>query len=256
VPKTSTNATRRARRPTSDAAPLVAGHGPGEPPRQWEVRAALRAMTRSDESGGRSVAHDIVAAAWALVEGGDHDFTVKQVTERANVALQTFYRHFPSKDELLLAMLEESISQGARSFITSAAGDPPTERLRRLVTTPILLPFDENARRINRWRARERQRLLEVFPEAVEAVFEPYRAALVAALVAARDAGVAACDDPELTGTIVMHLVQSMTHAVHGGGLDTPPAAAAESIWQLCWEGLAVHDDRERRTRHSRHDSK
>ena len=200
-------------------------------------------MTRTDENGGRSVAHDIVAAAWYLVEAGDHDFTVKQVTERANVALQTFYRHFGSKDELLLAMLEESISVGARSFIVESAQYPPAERLHRLVTTPLLLDYDDDARRINRWRARERQRLLEVFPEAVEAVFEPYRAALVEAIVAVRDAGEASCDDPELAGSVVMHLVQSMTHAVHGGGLDVPPDAAAETIWRICWEGLAAHDN-------------
>ena len=189
--------------------------------------------------GGRSVAHDIVAAAWDLVIQGNHDFTVKQVTERANVALQTFYRHFGSKDELLLAMFEESISEGSRAFITESAALPPVERLHRLVTTPLLLQYDENARRINRWRTRERQRLLEVFPDAVESVFEPYRAALIEAIVAVCDAGDASCDDPELTGTVVMHLVQTMTHAVHGGGLEVPPAATAESIWRLCWEGLA-----------------
>ena len=232
----------------SRARPVV----PDEPPKQWEVRAALRAMTCADENGGRSVAHDIVAAAWDLVERGDHDFTVKQVTERANVALQTFYRHFGSKDELLLAMLEESISQGARGFITESAQYAPVERLHRLVTTPLLLTYDEDGQRINRWRARERQRLLEVFPDAVEAVFEPYRAALVEAIVAVRDAGEASCEDPELTGTVVMHLVQTMTHAVHGGGLDTPPDAAAETIWRLCWEGLAAHADAGTGTRRSR----
>jgi TetR/AcrR family transcriptional regulator len=220
-------------------APGAQGTAPDQPPKQWEVRAALRAIARADENGGRSVAHDIVAAGWDLVQRGDQDFTVKQVIERANVALQTFYRHFGSKDELLLAMIEESISEGSKTFIAESAQYPPVERLHRLVTTPLLLTYNDNARRINRWRARERQRLLEVFPDAVEALFEPYRAAVVDALVAVRDAGAASFDDPELTGTIVIHLVQSMTLAVHGGGLDTPPAAAAESIWRLCWEGLA-----------------
>src|SRR5262245_12791234 len=208
-------------------------------PKQWELRAALRTFMRAGENGGRSVAHDIVAAAWELVEGDDSDFTVKQVAERANVALQTFYRHFGSKDELLLAMLEESISQGTESFIREGAKEPPIERLHRLVTTPLLLPYDENAQRINRWRARERQRLLEVFPEAVEAVYEPYRIAVIDAIRAVCDTGDAVCDDPELTGDIVLHLVQAVTLAVHGGGLEASPEAMAESLWSLCWNGLA-----------------
>ena len=216
---------------------------PDDPPMQWEVRAALRAMTRAGEHGGRSVAHDIVTAAWELVERGDHDFTVKQVVERAHVALQTFYRHFGSKDALLLAMLEESISRGTRAFIAESAAFPPVERLHRLVTAPLLLTYDDDTQRIIRWRARERQRLLEVFPDAVEAVFDPYRVAVVDAITAVCDSGAGSCDDAELTGAIVTHLVQSMTHAVHGGGLGTSPEAAAEGIWHLCWQGLAVRTD-------------
>ncbi|HEY7107080.1 MAG TPA: TetR/AcrR family transcriptional regulator [Acidimicrobiia bacterium] len=215
---------------------------PREEPKQWELRAALRVFTRAEGNGGRSVAHDIVDAAWKLVEQGDTDFTVKQVAEGANVALQTFYRHFGSKDELLLAMLEESISQGTQDFIDESVGYPPVERLHRVVTAPMLLKYDDNAQRINRWRARERQRLLEVFPDAVEAVFEPYRRALVDAIVAVCDDGDASCDDPELTGTLVMHLVQTMTHAVHGGGLDARPEDVAEQVWRLCWDGLAARE--------------
>jgi TetR/AcrR family transcriptional regulator len=211
-------------------------------PKQWELRAAMRVFARAEGDGGRSVAHDIVAAAWQLVEGGDTDFTVKQVAEAANVALQTFYRHFGSKDELLLAMLEESISQGAQGFIEEAREYAPVERLHRVVTAPLLLTYDDNAQRINRWRARERQRLLDVFPDEVEAVFEPYRRAIVDSILAVCDTGEAACDDPELTGTLVMHLVQTMTHAVHGGGLDARPADVAEQVWGLCWDGLAVRE--------------
>lgn len=169
---------------------------------------------------------------------------MKQVAERANVALQTFYRHFGSKDELLLAMLEEAIAQGIEGFVAESAGNPPVERLRHLVTTPLLLNYDDRAKRVNRWRRRERQRILEAFPEAVEAVFEPYRRALVDAIVAACDAGAASCDDPDLAGTIVMHLVETMTHAVHGGGLAADPGAVAEGVWRLCWEGLAVRGRR------------
>jgi AcrR family transcriptional regulator len=154
--------------------------------------------------------------------------------------LQTLYRHFGSKDELLLAMFEEAIDQGAKPFIAESAGYPPVERLHRLVTAPFLFTFDDRAQRINRWRARERQRLVEVFPHEVEAVLEPYRAELVDAIVAVCDTGDGSCDDPEMVGTIMVHLVQTMTLAVHGGGLVADSEALAEQVWRLCWQGLAT----------------
>ena len=70
----------------------------------------------------------------------------------------------PDIYELLLAMFEEAIEQGAKPFIVESAGLPPVERLHRLLTAPLLLTYDERAQRINRWRSRERQRLVEVFP--------------------------------------------------------------------------------------------
>src|SRR5262249_29509730 len=69
-------------------------------PKLWELRAAVRAGR--SEGGGRDFALDIVNAAWSLVERDEIlDFTVRQVIERAGVALKTFYRYFGNKDELL-----------------------------------------------------------------------------------------------------------------------------------------------------------
>lgn len=186
------------------------------------------------------MSQEIVAAAWDLVET-DHivDFTVKQVTERAEVALQTFYRHFGTKDELLLAMFEESMHRAARTFIAESLDAEPVERLHHLVTVPFHLHYDESGRRGLQWRARERQRLLDLFPEAVEAVYEPFRAALADAIVGVCETGEARCDDPDLTATVILHLVQSLVHSVHGGGLAGSPTDVSEAVWQLCWQGLA-----------------
>ncbi len=99
-----------------------------------------------------------------------------------DVALQTFYRYFGNKDELVLAMFEESMRRAAEQYGDSGTEDP-VERLRHIVSTPIIMHFGEQGRRMVRWRGRERQRLLEFFPDAVEAVYEPYRAAIASAIV-------------------------------------------------------------------------
>ena len=140
-------------------------------------------------------------------------------------------------------MFEEAIDQGSKAFIAESAGYQPVERLHHLVTAPFLFTYDDRAQRINRWRARERQRLVEAFPHEVEAVLEPFRRAVVDAIIAVCGAEEASCDDPEMAGTIMVHLVQTMTYAVHGGGLVADAEALAEQVWQLCWQGLATRSE-------------
>jgi AcrR family transcriptional regulator len=209
------------------------------PPKQWELRAAQRGGGRLGETAGRDIALDIINAAWALVQEEEIlVFTVRQVIERAGVALQTFYRYFGNKDELLLAMLEESMRAAAERYVDLPSDDPGA-RLRDMVMTPIVMDFDEKTERVTRWRGRERQRLLEFFPDAVEAVYEPYRAAIADAIVAVCDAGLGVCDTPDLDAKLILHLVQEMAHGVHGGGINDPPALVAERVWCMIWAGLS-----------------
>ena len=220
------------------------------PPKQWELRAAAR-MARGADTNGRDIASDIIGAAWDLVGTYEIlDFTVKQVAERADVALQTLYRYFGSKDELLLAMLEESMHEAA--VFLDAPSEPPVERLKHIVTQPILITYNEHEQRITRWRGRERQRLLETFPDEVEAVYEPYRVLIADAIVAVCEAGYAGTDDPDLDASLILHFVQTMAHAVHGGGLNELPEVVAEHVWRMCWAGISGDLDtrpKRRRTR-------
>lgn len=213
------------------------------PPKQWEIRAALRAYSRVGErvgeEDGRHPAEQILSAGLELVRE-QSDFTVKQLSERAGIALQTFYRHFGTKDELLLAMLEENISRGTRGLLSEAdaIGDP-LERLHRLVTAPIVSDFDESGRRMLQWAARERQRLTARFPQAVFAVHLPYRAAVQQAIEAIVEAGRGSSADAALDAAIIQHEVMLLTHLTHGGGLDRDPETVAERAWELIHRGLA-----------------
>lgn len=74
--------------------------------------ARARAVSRSDRF--------LAAASELLAETGRIDFTVQDLVERSKMSLRSFYQHFGSKDELLLALFEEAI----RGFV---------ERLRREV---------------------------------------------------------------------------------------------------------------------------
>src|SRR4051794_36824891 len=85
------------------------GDVPSATDASWRERAVERslrtarakAMTRSDRF--------IQVAMELLSETGRTDFTVQELVERSKTSLRSFYQHFGSKDELLLALFDEVI---------------------------------------------------------------------------------------------------------------------------------------------------
>src|SRR5206468_3382632 len=119
-----------------------------------------------------------------------------------------------------------------------ATSEDPVERLRTILTQPITRNYNDRDERVLRWRGRERQRLLESFPDAVEAVYEPYRAIIEAAIIAVCEAGQGSSDDAALDAALMLHFVQTMAHTVHGGGMESSPDDVAEHLWRMCWGGI------------------
>jgi AcrR family transcriptional regulator len=72
------------------------------------------------------VAYDLFARR------GIRDVGIDEIIERAGVAKATLYRHFPSKDALVLAFLERREQLWTRDFVEAGArsrGQTPEERL-------------------------------------------------------------------------------------------------------------------------------
>ncbi len=73
----------------------------------------------------------ILAAAEALaVEGGWDGVQMREVATRADVALGTLYRYFPSKEHLLLSVMLDQVNGLAdRLSVRPPEGDDPVERV-------------------------------------------------------------------------------------------------------------------------------
>src|SRR5579872_2116714 len=101
---------------------------------RWRERALERSL-RSARDRALSRSDRFMAAATELVmETNRTDFTVQQIVERSKMSLRSFYQHFASKDELLLALFEEAIRQAtARLRLQVDECDDPVERLRAYV---------------------------------------------------------------------------------------------------------------------------
>ena len=84
-------------------------------------------------SGPANPADRIMAVAYRLFSTrGVRDVGVNELIERSGVAKATFYRHFPSKDSLVLAFLEQRDKQWTMDAVLSEAlrrGSTPQEQL-------------------------------------------------------------------------------------------------------------------------------
>jgi len=207
----------------------------------WVERLAERSPS-VQRSRDRSVAQAsvLVEAARRLITEDGESFTIQQLATEAGVALQTFYRYFASKDELLLAVLEDLILQACESFRLRASGlDDPVERLHSHVTAVVALLDEVDASApAARFITSEHWRLSRLFPAEVAAAIRPYADLLQAEISAATDAGTLRSVDPERDAWLIEQLVLSVFHHHTCSGTTDPDLA--DDLWRFCLQGLAL----------------
>src|SRR5690349_16193881 len=89
-----------------------AAPAPGEPAGSWRDRALARSLEPARARSVDRLERLLDAARELANETGSAGFTVAQVAGRAGVSLKGFYRSFASKDDLLVALLEEDSRLG------------------------------------------------------------------------------------------------------------------------------------------------
>lgn len=215
----------------------------------WKARVVDRSVERAatssrDRRSYNSIAQRalrptkrMVDAAMELAqEAGTESFTVQDVLERANVSLQTFYRHFASKDDLLLAVIEEAVTASAVQYRAKAfsLADPEAR-----VESVVKAPFTRNGRRLSATITREHLRLLDSRARDVRAADEGYRNLLAETIEAAqaegRFLGVEAYSEADMIMTIVL----SRYHNLVLGVVTRSFAREADHVWHFCRAALA-----------------
>jgi AcrR family transcriptional regulator len=195
-----------------------------------KVRSAP-ARAKGDREG---VQRDILEAARALVAEVGADFTTQDLIKRAGVALQTFYRHFGGKDQLLLALIASQISGFAEQIEASGqAIADPIERLHSyidLVLDSVRLAPGASPRFITS----EHWRLHQLYPDEVAAATQPFADLIQRALDAAIATGQIDLTDPARTAWIINKLVMAIFHHYAFMPDDPALATAADDVWQFC----------------------
>ena len=89
----------------------VADEAHDEPAPAWQQRTVERSLESARRKAISKADQLIRAAAELLRIPGRADFTVQEVVDRAGMSLRSFYLHFATKDDLLLALLEETTAR-------------------------------------------------------------------------------------------------------------------------------------------------
>ncbi len=152
-----------------------------------EHDVARRVLSERLDSYSEEIRRFIDAAYEIMRTRGTIDPPVRDIVQAAGLSNAAFYRHFPSKDALLLAVLED----GRRRLLASldrrmAAAAPGADRVRAWMEGVIEQARNSKAADNTRPFAVNGPRLRDRFPtesaESTERLLEPLQAAL-------RDAG-------------------------------------------------------------------
>lgn len=165
---------------------------------------ALRHAAYTDE------ALRLMSAAHRVMErSGDFDPRVSEILKEADLSNQAFYRHFASKEALLMAVVEAG-TQRLRSYLLSRmAGKTSVAQIREWVRGFARQALNDKVAAATRPFVIPRARLLERFPESIRAAERELIAPLAEAIaMAQRERALQANLDTQAAAVFVYDLVK------------------------------------------------
>jgi AcrR family transcriptional regulator len=204
---------------------------PGRP--GWQDRALDRTLADARARDVERMERCVAAARELATETGSASFTVAQIASRAGLSLKSFYRCFPGKDELLLALLEDDSHRGARELAQRIGEHESSEAaLHACVTELFVLTAHSGQLGYASVLVREHRRLSEHHPHELRVALAPLVELLAEHIAAATDT-----DDPRRDAETMFRLILAGIDDVVVGRV-TDSDEQAEYLWRFCWGGL------------------
>jgi len=177
-----------------------------EKPGPMADRAVERALARRRAAYAEEVQR-LLEAAFTLIErSGDLEPRVGDIVRRAGLSNQAFYRHFPSKHALLVAVLDEGVCRLA-SYLAHRMQRvaSPTAKVREWLAGMLEQALRPAAASATRPFVSARARLAEVLPDEVAESERQLTGLVRDALRAARECGELPRVDPERDAETLYH---------------------------------------------------
>lgn len=195
----------------------------------------------------------LVAAAYDLLESeGLEGLTIRAVLKRTGLARRAFYERFAGKDDLVLAVFEQTLREAARQFREQAeALDDPEEEIRRIVIGIALRnaaidgseTSDANDRR-SAALSREHLRLAESHPAELQAALSPLLNLIAETVARGIERGQFRKCDPALQATLIYNLVSTTVHtellAEESATDQKQGQKLANEIWEFCRRAIVA----------------
>ena len=209
----------------------------------WRQRAVSRSLSAARERAEQRVQRFLDAAFELIDDKGTSEFTIQEVVDLSKQSLRGFYQYFDGKDELLFALLEETIRESIEDIGEAVESESePIERLR--VFTIRLHEWCESVKTPRKRGAHNRLPISEFSlqlalkdPERVAAVMAPISRILVELLDGAVAADAVKVTDTRRTAVLIQQTVMYgwlMNRLVQNSRMRV----TAEETWEFCLHGL------------------
>ena len=175
-----------------------------------------------------------------LGETGRTDFTVLEVVERSKTSLRSFYQHFSTKDELLLALIDKIMSESTRKWREDTTGLQAVAALRVLIDR-ICTPAESTTQdKVNRGLTDYNDHLAETLPREYARVLSPVHQLIKDIINRGIDDGSFRSGiDVDATAALIMQsALGAMRLRVLGAELSGVPVDA-NHIYDFCLAALA-----------------
>jgi AcrR family transcriptional regulator len=201
-----------------------------------EVGGTVGAMTDKTprtNRGRQTLRRVLEAAALEFGERGYHDAAITGITQRAGVALGTFYTYFESKEEVFRALVRD-MSQATRQHVAEAVRDAPDRLAAERLGLEAFITFVRRHRELYRIIEEAQFVADDVYREHYLTFAEGYRRNLAAAR--ARGEIADGEDEPRAWALIGMSVFLGMRYGIWDE--DLSPAQVADVAIGLVSEGL------------------
>ncbi len=213
---------------------------PSEP--AWRERAVARSLEAARSRAEERVQRFLDAAFAIIDEKGTTEFTIQDVVDRSRQSLRSFYEYFDGKDELVLALFEETVREAYDDI--RRAVDAETDPLARLRAFSICLYEWCDPTAQPRRGTHNRRPIVDFTIHLAITYSERVRAALAAQTRLLRTL----VEDADAAGAIHVHdarrasalVQQTLMHSSFGNRLVENPKQrlTAEETWEFCLRAL------------------
>jgi AcrR family transcriptional regulator len=153
------------------------------------------------------VARLLAAAEAVLAQRGYAGLRVDDVLDAAGLSTRAFYRHFPGKSELFLALFDREMTRAHQRLRSKVAAAPTAEeKVEAWAGAMLALAYDSRLARRTRLFLVERQIIAREFPDEISRCIHLMLEPLEAAIDEGRDAGAFPRADPTRDALAIHHL--------------------------------------------------